>query len=182
MRTTGSSSMSAASATMSPARRGPWRRCRGSARSASSSPKCWCRRTPSAWSASPTRPSAPGSGSSTIVQGVGTRVALAVLSTLSTGELASAIALRRQGDGRPRPGVGPKLAQRIVSELKDKAPGLQLADPALATSRARSRRRRRAPPPMPSRRWSISAMARPRPVRRSAVRCRRRALTRQPRS
>jgi holliday junction DNA helicase RuvA len=66
------------------------------------------------------------------VQGVGTRVALAVLSTLSTGELASAIAFGDKAMIGRSPGVGPKLAQRIVSELKDKAPGLQLADPALA--------------------------------------------------
>ena len=62
------------------------------------------------------------------VQGVGTRVALAVLSTLST----SAIAFGDKAMVGRSPGVGPKLAQRIVSELKDKAPGLQLADPALA--------------------------------------------------
>ena len=66
------------------------------------------------------------------VQGVGTRVALAVLSTLSTSELASAIAFGDKAMIGRSPGVGPKLAQRIVSELKDKAPGLQLADPALA--------------------------------------------------
>jgi Holliday junction DNA helicase RuvA len=52
------------------------------------------------------------------VQGVGAKVALAILGTLSPGEIASAIALQRA------PGVGPKVAQRIVAELKDKAPAL----------------------------------------------------------
>jgi Holliday junction DNA helicase RuvA len=66
------------------------------------------------------------------VQGVGTRVAIAVLSTLSTGELASAIAFGDKAMIGRSPGVGPKLAQRIVSELKDKAPALQIADPAVA--------------------------------------------------
>lgn len=56
------------------------------------------------------------------VQGVGTRVALAVQSTLSAGDLASAIALQDKGMVARAPGVGPKVAQRIVSELRDKAP------------------------------------------------------------
>lgn len=60
------------------------------------------------------------------VQNVGARVALHVLSVLSPRELERAIAL---GDkvavGRAQ-GVGPKLAQRIVSELKDKAPSMML--------------------------------------------------------
>jgi holliday junction DNA helicase RuvA len=54
------------------------------------------------------------------VQGVGARVALAILSVLSPDELSTAIA---RGDkamvGRAN-GVGPKLAERIVRELKDK--------------------------------------------------------------
>lgn len=56
----------------------------------------------------------------TAVQGVGARVALAILSVLSPDELSTAIA---RGDkamvGRAN-GVGPKLAERIVRELKDK--------------------------------------------------------------
>ena len=57
----------------------------------------------------------------TAVQGVGNRVALAILSALSGDELHRAIA---GGDARMisrAQGVGPKLAQRIVHELKDKA-------------------------------------------------------------
>ncbi len=55
------------------------------------------------------------------VQGVGARVALAVLGTLSTGELADAIALGETAQITRTPGVGPKVAQRIAAELKDKA-------------------------------------------------------------
>jgi len=56
------------------------------------------------------------------VQGVGAKVALAIQSTLSAGDLASAIALQDKAMVARAPGVGPKVAQRIVSELKDKAP------------------------------------------------------------
>ena len=56
------------------------------------------------------------------VQGVGAKVALAVQSVLSPGELASAIALQDKAMVARAPGVGPKVAQRIVSELRDKAP------------------------------------------------------------
>lgn len=56
------------------------------------------------------------------VQGVGSKVALAILGTLSTGDLASAIALQDKAMVSRAPGVGPKVAQRIVAELKDKAP------------------------------------------------------------
>ncbi len=56
------------------------------------------------------------------VQGVGAKVALAVQSTLSAGDLASAIALQDKAMVSRSPGVGPKVAQRIVSELKGKVP------------------------------------------------------------
>jgi Holliday junction DNA helicase RuvA len=65
------------------------------------------------------------------VQGVGTRVALAVLSTLTPGDLASAIALRDKAMVARTPGVGPKVAERIVTELKDKAPAYSDVDPAV---------------------------------------------------
>jgi Holliday junction DNA helicase RuvA len=65
------------------------------------------------------------------VQGVGTRVALAVLSTLKPGELASAIAMRDKATVARTPGVGPKVAERIVTELKDKAPAYSDLDPAV---------------------------------------------------
>lgn len=58
------------------------------------------------------------------VQGVGTKVALAILSVLSPSELSMAIA---SGDSKTvtrAPGVGPKLAVRIVTELKGKTGGM----------------------------------------------------------
>ncbi len=56
------------------------------------------------------------------VQGVGAKVALAVLSTLSPADLANAIALRDVAMVSRAPGVGKKVAERIVTELKNKAP------------------------------------------------------------
>ncbi|WP_309085037.1 Holliday junction branch migration protein RuvA [Chelativorans sp.] len=56
------------------------------------------------------------------VQGVGAKVALAVLSTLTPAELANAIALRDIAMVARAPGVGRKVAERIVTELKSKAP------------------------------------------------------------
>ncbi|WP_421857370.1 Holliday junction branch migration protein RuvA [Oricola sp.] len=56
------------------------------------------------------------------VQGVGAKVALAVLSTLTAADLANAIALQDKAMIARAPGIGPKVAQRIVTELKNKAP------------------------------------------------------------
>jgi Holliday junction DNA helicase RuvA len=61
------------------------------------------------------------------IQGVGSKVALSVLGTLSPQDLASAIALGNWAAVEQTPGVGKKLAQRIVLELKDKAPALTMA-------------------------------------------------------
>jgi Holliday junction DNA helicase RuvA len=66
------------------------------------------------------------------VQGVGTKVALAVLGTLTPNELASAIAMQDKALIARAPGIGPKVAQRVVAELRDKAPALGAVDPALA--------------------------------------------------
>ena len=59
----------------------------------------------------------------TSVQGVGGRVALAILSVLDPGELVRAISAGDKAMVARANGVGPKLAQRIVMELKDKAGG-----------------------------------------------------------
>src|SRR5215471_10759920 len=64
------------------------------------------------------------------VQGVGTKVALAILSTLRPADLAGAIAMRDKAIITRAPGVGPKVAERIVTELKDKTPALAEIDPA----------------------------------------------------
>ncbi len=61
------------------------------------------------------------------IQGVGSKVALAVLGILAPQELANAIALQNFAAVEETPGVGKKLAQRIVLELKDKAPALSIA-------------------------------------------------------
>jgi Holliday junction DNA helicase RuvA len=63
------------------------------------------------------------------VQNVGARVALNVLSALSSRELARAIALGDKAAVGRALGVGPKLATRIVTELKDKAPSMMLRGP-----------------------------------------------------
>jgi Holliday junction DNA helicase RuvA len=65
------------------------------------------------------------------VQGVGARVALSVLGTFRPGDLASAIAIGDKAAVRRAPGVGPKVAERIVTELKDKAPAYSELDPAV---------------------------------------------------
>jgi Holliday junction DNA helicase RuvA len=56
------------------------------------------------------------------VQGVGARVALAILSALSPSEISSAIALQDKAMMGRASGVGPKLAIRLVTELKGKVP------------------------------------------------------------
>jgi Holliday junction DNA helicase RuvA len=60
------------------------------------------------------------------VQGVGGRVALAILSVLETNDLSRAIASGDKAMIARANGVGPKLAQRIAMELKDKAGGVAL--------------------------------------------------------
>ena len=62
------------------------------------------------------------------VQGVGAKVALGVLGALSADALSTAIARQDKAMMARAPGVGPKLAARLVLELKDKAPALGAAD------------------------------------------------------
>ena len=60
------------------------------------------------------------------VQNVGARVALAVLSTLSPRDLSRALALGDKAMIARAPGVGPKLALRIATELKDKVSSMMM--------------------------------------------------------
>ena len=66
------------------------------------------------------------------VQGVGSKVALAILTVLELGELATAIGTLDKAMVARAPGVGPKLAARIVAELKDKAPAFGGIDPLVS--------------------------------------------------
>ncbi len=69
----------------------------------------------------------------TAVQGVGAKLALAILSTLPPSDLAQAIAAGDRSFLTRAPGVGPKLAQRLLGELREPAAGLPLlAAPPLA--------------------------------------------------
>jgi Holliday junction DNA helicase RuvA len=68
----------------------------------------------------------------TTVQGVGAKVALAILSTLAPDELARAIAAADRTALSRTPGVGPKLAARLATELKDKAAEFGIAPVARA--------------------------------------------------
>jgi holliday junction DNA helicase RuvA len=62
------------------------------------------------------------------VQGVGAKVALGILGTLSAEALSAAVARQDKAMMARAPGVGPKLAARLVLELKDKAPAFAVAD------------------------------------------------------
>ncbi|UMY15630.1 Holliday junction branch migration protein RuvA [Methylobacterium organophilum] len=69
------------------------------------------------------------------VQGVGSKVALGVLSVLEPDALSQAIGTGDRTAIARAPGVGPRLAARLVAELKDKAPAFAPADPTLAALR-----------------------------------------------
>jgi Holliday junction DNA helicase RuvA len=81
------------------------------------------------------------------VQGVGAKVALSVLGTLKPADLATAVAMRDKAMIARTPGVGPKVAERIVTELKDKAPAYSDLDPAVIRL-AGQVEERRAPQPV----------------------------------
>ena len=67
----------------------------------------------------------------TSVQGIGAKASLAILGTLGAEGLGRSIALGDWSAVRKAPGVGPKLAQRVVLELKDKAPSVMAMGGAL---------------------------------------------------
>lgn len=73
----------------------------------------------------------------TTVQGVGAKVCLSILSTLSPDEIARAIAAQDKASLSRPAGVGPKLAARLATELKDKAAAFGIAPvPAKAAGMA----------------------------------------------
>jgi Holliday junction DNA helicase RuvA len=78
----------------------------------------------------------------TTVQGVGAKVALAILGSVSPEQLAQAIAAQDKAALTQADGVGPKLALRLVTELKDKIPAFMTSAVRLTTSSA-------APSPLP---------------------------------
>ncbi|WP_308915461.1 Holliday junction branch migration protein RuvA [Jannaschia sp. LMIT008] len=60
------------------------------------------------------------------VQGIGAKASMAILGTLGPDGLARAIAIGDASSVRAAPGVGPKIAQRVVNELQGKAPALMM--------------------------------------------------------
>ena len=78
----------------------------------------------------------------TTVQGVGAKVALAILSALSTRDLVSAIGTGDRAALTQVSGVGPKLAVRLLTELRERATGMPIAAgialPAVAPGTAAS--------------------------------------------
>jgi len=69
----------------------------------------------------------------TTVQGVGGRVALAVLSALSPGDLVAAIAAGDRASLTRAPGVGQRLAARLLTELREKVGAMPTASPSIAS-------------------------------------------------
>lgn len=69
----------------------------------------------------------------TTVQGVGAKAALAILGTLGPEGVSRAIALGDAKAVQRAPGVGPKLAQRVILELKAKAPSVMAAGVGLSS-------------------------------------------------
>jgi Holliday junction DNA helicase RuvA len=79
------------------------------------------------------------------VQGVGAKVSLAILGTLGVAGLTRALAAGDASSVRKTPGVGPKLATRIVTELKGKVPTMMV----LGAGPARAARPAAGPVPVP---------------------------------
>ena len=70
------------------------------------------------------------------VQGIGAKASMAILGTLGPEGVARAIALGDWGAIKAAPGVGPKIAQRVVNELKGKAPAMMALGAATALTPA----------------------------------------------
>ena len=70
------------------------------------------------------------------VQGIGAKASMAILGTLGPDGVARAIALGDWASVKAAPGVGPKIAQRVVNELKGKAPAMMAMGGAPARTEA----------------------------------------------
>lgn len=68
------------------------------------------------------------------VQGVGAKASLAILGTLGAEGVSRAIALGDWNAVKAARGIGPKTAQRVVNELKDKAPGIMALGGTMAAA------------------------------------------------
>ena len=66
------------------------------------------------------------------VQGIGAKASMAILGALGPDGVGRAIALGDWSAVKAAPGVGPKIAQRVVNELKDKAPTVMAIAPSTA--------------------------------------------------
>jgi Holliday junction DNA helicase RuvA len=91
------------------------------------------------------------------VQGVGAKAAMAILGTLGPDGVSRALALGDWAAIKAAPGVGPKIAQRVVNELKDKAPSVMalapeapLAEPVIMPDAPAAPQPKKAPAPPPS--------------------------------
>ncbi len=100
----------------------------------------------------------------TSVQGVGAKAALAIQGTLGPDGVGRAIALGDVAAVKAAPGVGPKLAQRVVNELKEKAPhvmalGAQGAQAAMAPAETGAVSEPKAPSPAPDAQMAASGVS-----------------------
>ena len=103
------------------------------------------------------------------VQGVGAKASMAMLGALGAEGVARAIALGDARSIQSAPGVGPKLAQRVILELKSKAPAMMalggtlpaatLVEPFEAADSVPAKRRTPAAPPPVSNRAAFAADA-----------------------
>lgn len=92
------------------------------------------------------------------VQGVGAKASMAILGTLGAEGTGRAIALGDWTSIKAAPGVGPKLAQRVVMELKDKAPTVMALGGALTVDAAEGEVLETAPAAQPR---SVTARSAP---------------------
>lgn len=93
------------------------------------------------------------------VQGVGAKASMAILGTLGAEGVGRAIALGNAAAIKAAPGVGPKLGQRVVMELKDKAPTVMALGGALTVDVTLADDVIEAPAPQPARKSTANAQS-----------------------